>query len=37
MYNLSEKKILIIICGGIFIFIRENIKDHPIVTEKPLR
>jgi len=27
----------LIICGGIYIFIRENIKDQPIVTEKPLR
>ena len=27
----------LIICGGIYIFIRENIKDQLIVTEKPLR
>ena len=27
----------LIIFGGIYIFIRENIKDQPIVTEKPLR
>ena len=27
----------LIVCGGIYIFIRENIKDQPIVTEKPLR
>ena len=27
----------LIICGGIYIFIREKIKDQPIVTEKPLR
>ena len=28
---------ILIICGGIYIFIRENIKDQLIVTEKPLR
>ena len=28
---------LLIISGGIYIFIRENIKDQSIVTEKPLR
>ena len=27
----------LIVCGGIYIFIRENIKKQPIVTEKPLR
>ena len=27
----------LIICGGIYIFIRENIKNQSIVTEKPLR
>ena len=27
----------LIVCGGIYIFIRENIKNQPIVTEKPLR
>ena len=27
----------LIICGGIYIFIREKIKDQSIVTEKPLR
>ena len=27
----------IIVFCGIYIFIRENIKDQPIVTEKPLR
>jgi len=27
----------LIICGGIYIFIREKIKDQNIVTEKPLR
>ena len=28
---------LLIVCGGIYIFVRENIKDQLIVTEKPLR
>ena len=28
---------VLIMCGGIYIFIRENIKDQHIVTEKPLR
>ena len=28
---------ILIICGGIYIFIRENIKHQRIVTEKPLR
>ena len=27
----------LIVCGGIYIFIRENIRDQSIVTEKPLR
>jgi drug/metabolite transporter (DMT)-like permease len=27
----------LIVCGGIYIFIRENIKNQTIVTEKPLR
>ena len=27
----------LIVCGGIYIFIRENIKKQPIVTETPLR
>jgi len=27
----------LIICGGVYIFIRENIRDQSIVTEKPLR
>jgi len=27
----------LIVCGGVYIFIRENIKEQPIVTEKPLR
>ena len=27
----------LIVCGGVYIFIRENIKNQPIVTEKPLR
>ena len=27
----------LIVAGGVYIFIRENIKDQPIVTEKPLR
>ena len=27
----------LIVCGGIYIFIREKIKDQSIVTEKPLR
>jgi drug/metabolite transporter (DMT)-like permease len=29
--------IFLIVCGGVYIFIRENIKNQPIVTEKPLR
>ena len=36
----SERTVIgmfLIISGGIYIFIRENIKDQPIVTEKPLR
>ncbi len=28
---------LLIVCGGIYIFIREKVQDQPIVTEKPLR
>ena len=28
---------ILIVCGGIYIFIREKIQDQPIVTEKPLR
>jgi len=28
---------LLIVCGGIYIFIREKAKDQSIVTEKPLR
>ena len=27
----------LIVCGGIYIFIREKDQDQPIVTEKPLR
>ena len=27
----------LIMCGGIYIFIREHIRDQSIVTEKPLR
>ena len=27
----------LIVTGGIYIFIRENIKDQSIVTDKPLR
>ena len=29
--------IILIVCGGIYIFIREKAKDQFIVTEKPLR
>ena len=29
--------ILLIVCGGIYIFIREKAQDQSIVTEKPLR
>ena len=29
--------ILLIVCGGIYIFIREKAQDQNIVTEKPLR
>ena len=28
---------ILITCGGIYIFIREKVQDQPIVTEKPLR
>ena len=28
---------VLIVCGGIYIFIREKVQDQPIVTEKPLR
>jgi len=28
---------ILIVCGGVYIFIREKIQDQPIVTEKPLR
>ena len=28
---------LLIVCGGIYIFIREKVQNQPIVTEKPLR
>jgi drug/metabolite transporter (DMT)-like permease len=28
---------VLIVCGGIYIFIREKIQDQSIVTEKPLR
>ena len=28
---------ILIVCGGIYIFVREKIQDQPIVTEKPLR
>ena len=28
---------ILIVCGGIYIFFREKIQDQPIVTEKPLR
>jgi len=28
---------ILIICGGIYIFIREKVQDQSIVTEKPLR
>ncbi len=29
--------IILIVFGGIYIFIREKVKEQPIVTEKPLR
>ena len=29
--------IILIVCGGIYIFIREKAQDQSIVTEKPLR
>ena len=29
--------IILIVCGGIYIFIREKVKDQSIATEKPLR
>jgi len=29
--------IILIVCGGIYIFIREKVQDQSIVTEKPLR
>ncbi len=28
---------ILIVCGGIYIFIREKVQDQSIVTEKPLR
>ena len=28
---------ILIVCGGIYIFIREKAQDQSIVTEKPLR
>ena len=28
---------ILIVCGGVYIFVREKIQDQPIVTEKPLR
>ena len=28
---------ILIVCGGIYIFVREKVQDQPIVTEKPLR
>ena len=28
---------ILIVCGGVYIFIREKVQDQPIVTEKPLR
>ena len=28
---------VLIVCGGIYIFMREKVQDQPIVTEKPLR
>ena len=28
---------ILIVCGGIYIFIREKAQDQPIVTDKPLR
>jgi len=29
--------IILIVCGGIYIFMREKVQEQPIVTEKPLR
>jgi drug/metabolite transporter (DMT)-like permease len=28
---------ILIVCGGIYIFIREKAQDQSIATEKPLR
>jgi drug/metabolite transporter (DMT)-like permease len=28
---------ILIVCGGIYIFVREKAQDQSIVTEKPLR
>jgi drug/metabolite transporter (DMT)-like permease len=28
---------ILIVCGGIYIFMREKTQDQSIVTEKPLR
>ncbi len=28
---------VLIVCGGIYIFIREKAQDQLVVTEKPLR
>ena len=37
MRNKNTQGILFIVSGEIYIFISENIKKQPIVTEKPLR
>jgi len=28
---------ILIVCGGVYIFIREKAQDQSIATEKPLR
>jgi len=28
---------MLIVCGGVYIFIREKAQDQSIATEKPLR
>ena len=33
----SDQTSVLIVCGGIYIFIREKVQDQSIVTEKPLR
>jgi len=36
-YQRTIDGMILIVCGSIYIFIREKVQDQPIVTEKPLR